>query len=367
MFQDLGSMLQDVEIEKRRGYAYNVETILRGCHDPHFRLNHKHLATFLTVPKVTLKRGGKLSCSQPRDIQKLQDTQNDASPFTELYDRLENVWRFARYYMQRLIRIKVEDDVTSNKAKEKKDYSHPEEIKCLERDGNACAITRLPNPEVCHIYPFAFNNRENTVDLFKATKTLLGEKFYNHYRQYFADPSQPTATNRIWNMICLNPQLHSWWCKGYFAFKCMGIQPMPGSLNDEVTVIVQFRWMPGISRKLDDPIRLYGAPNDFDTLIKEVNEFHDLIDSKSEHLEDLRATGMQLPTSGYYLFFIMNMDDSLKFKDMIDLQWACIKLIALSGGLDSPALYLDDEQDEYLTDQLPILPVEEVESIQAQQ
>ncbi|KAM0558007.1 hypothetical protein ACHAPJ_005174 [Fusarium lateritium] len=367
MFQDLGSVLYDVEIEKRRGYAYHIETILRGCHNPHFRLNHRHLATILTVPKVTLKPGGKLSSSQPRHSQKHQDIQSDDSPFRELYDRLENVWRFASYYMQRLIRIEVDDDATNNKAKGKKDYSHPEEIKCLERDGNACAITRLPDPEVCHIYPFTFNDAEDTVGLFEATKSLLGGKFYNHYRQYFADPSQPTATNRIWNMICLHPKLQSWWYKGYFAFKCMGIQLMPGSMNDEVTVVLQFRWMPGISRKLDNLIRLYGAPNDFDTLIKEVNEFHDLIDSKSQHLEDLRATGMQLPTSGHYLFFIMTMEDSLKFKDMIDLQWACIKLVALSGGLDSPELYPDDERDENRTDRLPSLPVEEVEPFQAQQ
>lgn len=44
-------------------------------------------------------------------------------------------------------------------------------------------------------------------------------------------------------MVALSPLLHSWWSKGYFAFKYLGSDPAeaPSSL---AVITLQFRWMP---------------------------------------------------------------------------------------------------------------------------
>lgn len=52
---------------------------------------------------------------------------------------------------------------------------------------------------------------------------------------------RPVATDKAWNMLCLNPQLHRWWGEARFGLKCLGVTPTP---TGGATVCIQFIWMP---------------------------------------------------------------------------------------------------------------------------
>ncbi|KAH7002261.1 hypothetical protein EDB80DRAFT_894357 [Ilyonectria destructans] len=117
-----------------------------------------------------------------------------------------------------------------------------ERDKCYKQDHGRCVVTGAPNPHVCHIIPYTWNNtpyrQRRACRLGLALGLVSPTNPYLHVLQQGI-----CSSDKAWNMVSLSPLLHYWWSKAFFAFKCMDITPVEDSNNlSEITL--QFRWMP---------------------------------------------------------------------------------------------------------------------------
>lgn len=193
------------------------------------------------------------------------------------------------------------------------------------------------NPEVCHIIPFSANS--------SAERRHMLEDTYNVLESVVGDRAtlllgQPGSSDRSWNMICLNRQLHAWWGRGYFAFKCLGVTPVEVGGGDSglpSIVELQFHWMPlQPTGKATDGQWMQDVPND----------------GRREWVRDweqspryggggavaaAHATTSRLVQTGHVICIAMpSLEDGLRMKSMIDIQWACIRMASMSGAAGDP-------------------------------
>ncbi|EMT66520.1 hypothetical protein NOF04DRAFT_22256 [Fusarium oxysporum II5] len=218
-----------------------------------------------------------------------------------------------------------------------------EEAKCLERDGNSCVVLGTVDPMVSHIIPYTWwDNKEhgNTTGDIKfrgpglLSVNLLGGNCYVY------NPHELRGTDKVWNMICLHPDLHKLWARGYCGFKYIFTE---SSNENESKVTLQFRWMPRTKKRLGQEIDISGTGHGSDRrqLIDELNLFHDrgnpLPVSCEGALRHLTRSGKPLP-SGYLIHINMQTDETKRFKEAIDIQWACIMFAAFSGAAGNPEL-----------------------------
>ncbi|KAH7178365.1 hypothetical protein DER46DRAFT_570008 [Fusarium sp. MPI-SDFR-AT-0072] len=185
-----------------------------------------------------------------------------------------------------------------------------EEAKSLERDGNSCVVLDTANPMVSHTIPYAWNDTKrhnNTTGDIKfrgpglLSVNLLGGSCY------VCNPHELGGTDRVWNMICLHPDLHKLWARGYCGFKYIFTET---SNENESKVMLQFRWMSQTKKRLGQEIDISGTSpgSDWRQLIDELNLFHD--------------------------------------QGVIDIQWACILFAAFSGTAGNPELLSMQNPDD---------------------
>ncbi|KAK4063986.1 uncharacterized protein Triagg1_9314 [Trichoderma aggressivum f. europaeum] len=207
-----------------------------------------------------------------------------------------------------------------------------ERAKCAARDGGACILTGAAFPDVCHIVPFEIN----------ASKASLA-----HYRNHLfhltclmGKEARPQVTglldsgvgcsDKAWNMLCLHPTLRDWWSKCFFGLKCTGICPTSSAGLDakrkytgSYLVKLQFHWMP---RNNGVHPRDYAQP-DHDTIekmLKIKERDNDIITRVQKH----SSCRLQ---SGQIFTLSMSREDATKMRQMIDIQWANVRLAAMSG------------------------------------
>jgi hypothetical protein len=218
-----------------------------------------------------------------------------------------------------------------------------EEAKCLERDGNYCVVLGTVDPMVSHIIPYTWwdtKEHGNTTGDIKfrgpglLSVNLLGGNCYVY------NPHELRGTDKVWNMICLHPDLHKLWARGYCRFKYIFTET---SNENESKVTLQFRWMPRTKKRLVQEIAISGTGHGSDSrqLIDELNLFHDQGNpppvSCEGALRHLTRSGKPLP-SGYLIHINMQTDETKRFKEAIDIQWACILFAAFSGAAGNPEL-----------------------------
>lgn len=110
-------------------------------------------------------------------------------------------------------------------------------------DSYRCVVTGSADPHCCHIIPFLWNS---TLEHLQIAISLEG------VMSYFFRPDDPMllgilssrlgASDETWNIICLSPQLNTWWRHAYFGLKYLGHED-----NKETgmsTAELQFVWMP---------------------------------------------------------------------------------------------------------------------------
>ncbi|KAF5021711.1 hypothetical protein F66182_6238 [Fusarium sp. NRRL 66182] len=373
------------EVLARRDYAIKIEVAIRRHYMPEFRLKAEHLAGIMTVPMSSLEPGGYLSPV-------VMEGSTHIVTGEDLALRLNRMWEFGKFFLQKLSKAEVEASQASqsihgseqslstlskrprtvpstNQAPKRrhsqlmreetkegrKDRNRTQRKACLLRDKGACIVMGTADPEVCHIAPHALNenvkNAQKTNFYMKdATEALLGGNFASLYLPLLANKDDLGASDRVWNMVCLNHQLHFWWSKGYFAFKCLGVEPVESGEDeqgDDMRVDLQFQWMPKLIEWFGQEVQLSGRGNNFDAFIDQLHNHHDAghpaaIPTKG-NVEAKLSSGEPLE-SGHVFCVHMKKEEAAKFKDMIDLQWACIQLFAMCGaaGLD---LLPDDDKD----------------------
>lgn len=101
--------------------------------------------------------------------------------------------------------------------------------------------------------------------------------------------------------------------------------------------------MPRTKKCLCQEIDISGTGHGSDSrqLIDELNLFHDQGNpppvSCEGALRHLTRSGKPLP-SGYLIHINMQTDETKRFKEAIDIQWACILFAAFSGAAGNPEL-----------------------------
>ncbi|KAF5626028.1 hypothetical protein F52700_8743 [Fusarium sp. NRRL 52700] len=372
-------LLLPEEFEQRREIGLKIEKAILK-HDPHFKFKMYHVAAIAVVPLETLLHGKLCPDVRPGE------TGNSPRDLIMEFERMRH---FSSLFVQRLgkqleqefddYRSSIEgsekgspsasnsgqgkkrqrDSLEQELQKKKASRSDGEKKKCNERDGYACVITKLADPDACHIFPFALNEKIETIGrtekFFEATESLMSADFRTTYTPLMANARNLGGSDKVWNLICLNKTLHDWWGRGYWGFQFHGIEPVSDGDTKMVKVTLIFRWLPRfmvMRKKQPDDITLEGDNNSLDALNRELGLFHQdesyyptEVPVKPGHVEFRLHTGETLK-SGQEFHFIMGVEVAPRFEDMVKLQWASLRLFVMKGGGDVDSLSGEDDSDD---------------------
>jgi hypothetical protein len=166
-------------------------------------------------------------------------------------------------------------------------------------------------------------------------------------RKVFA--SRAGVSDKSWNEICLNEQLHNWWGQGFFALKPLGID---GKSQSQVTnkkghvtmytqIKVQFHWMPrhsDLSRTVSEGI----SPRALSSLVgKTFGDLDHTDDSNPVFALDRKVSISHLVETGDIFYVKVEFRYADRMLAALQIQWAAIKILAMAGGAES----LDDVGD----------------------
>ncbi|KAG5751214.1 hypothetical protein H9Q70_006137 [Fusarium xylarioides] len=225
---------------------------------------------------------------------------------------------------------------------------------CLELDGNYCVVTGASNPHVCHIVPFAWSKHEQNLEFTKrlmpALQLVIDIQPPELKREAMGKLQEGVGcTDRLWNLVCLSPQLHKWWDHAYFGLKYYG-------RNDSeeegfVEIHLQFVWMPrNISQFATKQIALDQQAHPSTSLSASLNHHYGgqtmtpCSDSTCNDCQAIRRVkAYDLATNrpimkGQIVVVKRRKEHASLFIAMIEFQWAVIRAAAMSGG----ALVLDE-------------------------
>ncbi|GJD04911.1 tat pathway signal sequence [Colletotrichum higginsianum] len=164
-------------------------------------------------------------------------------------------------------------------------------------------------------------------------------------------PNDNTAIDTVTNMICLSPQLHDWWSRGYFALEPIRFwsEPLPDSTPDKPdrpdraakkrkipekwSIQIRFHWLrktdvPMLTSKVkfsDDPITMMQEPAG-EGLVRAFN-----------------ATTCRQVENGQIFTMTADSRDRLPDYDILLLQWDLLRMWRLAGGADPTVYPLDDD------------------------
>ncbi|KAK0753546.1 hypothetical protein B0T18DRAFT_397130 [Schizothecium vesticola] len=278
-------------------------------------------------------------------------------------------------------------------------------------DQNRCVILGTGNPEVCHIVPFSIGSNEEhrrkfrdylgpgISCIFSETPTwvdgppdtglhsifsedageddemeddlireddemeddIINEEppsnlFAIRCRKIFT--SKIGVSNKSWNEICLNRQLHNWWGRGFFAFKPLGIDgkfqvTLTSPKGHSITYTqlkLQFHWMPrqnDLLRGISEDV----SPQELSSTVGKTYRDLDLTDSLNPVFAlDRRSSISHHVQTGDIVYVKVEPRYAERMLAAFRIQWAAIKILAMAGGAES----LDDVGDhpDYLDENL---------------
>ncbi|KAF4494886.1 hypothetical protein FAGAP_8983 [Fusarium agapanthi] len=235
---------------------------------------------------------------------------------------------------------------------------------CLELDGNYCVVTGASDPHVCHIVPFAWSkhdkNFEVTKRLMPALQLVIDIQPPELKREAMGKLKEGVGcTDRLWNLVCLSPQLHKWWDHAYFGLKYYG-------RNDSeeegfVEIHLQFVWMPrNMSQFATKQVALDQQAHPSTSLSASLNHHYGgqtmtpCSDSTCNDCQAIRRVkAYDLATNrpimnGQIVVVKRRKEHASLFIAMIQFQWAVIRAAAMSGGalvLDELLSPIDEDSD----------------------
>ncbi|TVY76307.1 hypothetical protein Focb16_v007538 [Fusarium oxysporum f. sp. cubense] len=351
-FSAPGHLLSLDELEERREYAKQLESYMkRGFRE--FRLRAEHASTMLLAP-IRHFRPGQVFSVQPLEHNGV--TYRLASSL-ELKRNLDGIAFCKHYLIQHCVGSIIDPTPAQSSPQITKSSAIPGSSvsECESDNGfrwnwdmpmfgtNLKLNDHVLDPMVSHIIPYTWwdtKDHGNTTDDIKfrgpglLSVNLLGGNCYVY------NPHELRGTDKVWNMICLHPDLHKLRARGYCGFKYIFTET---SNENESKVTLQFRWMPRTKKRLGQEIDISGTGHGSDSrqLIDELSLFHDQGNpppvSCEGALRHLTRSGKPLP-SGYLIHINMQADETKRFKEAIDIQWACILFAAFSGAAGNPEL-----------------------------
>ncbi|KAM0358901.1 hypothetical protein ACHAP4_004883 [Fusarium culmorum] len=212
-----------------------------------------------------------------------------------------------------------------------------ETTRCCVRDKFQCIFAGTSPGESAHILPFAWNkdqdNHLQTDECFHGCRAFFDVSVIDKVSTAM---NYSDASNKYWNMGCIDDQLWSWWPSAYFGLKCLGVKPKQSleseSLEEpEFEVEIQFNWL--CSRREE--------PDDLVYLEDDVNDMREMAEMQIKHEDDGSPAPKDLDTdivSGHTATISMPEKDALKCKIVLDIHWNIICIAAMSSGADYPEL-----------------------------
>lgn len=216
--------------------------------------------------------------------------------------------------------------------------SRKEKNKRLAMDNFQCIVCETDSPAVCHIVPFCVNHKEKDLEDWSFwllwSAVFLGEPSKPVHdellHQSFAGKT-PGVSDRQWNMISLNPQLHTWWGQARWGFKSLGPttegpHPDPGHTK----LKLQFHWMP--RRATNRAISTLGLT---------LAEFQSAFDGHWGEPYRKPLVCMTYPGSGRFIetgdifYVVVPTRDCPKMELAFQIQWAVLKMAAMAGGAEA--------------------------------
>lgn len=191
--------------------------------------------------------------------------------------------------------------------------------------------------------PFALNSSKASTDVTREFNRiffrLIGADESNMFVAFCA--SGVGCSDKDWNMICLNSQVHDWWAKAYFGLKCLGVSTT--DTDGMSRLQIQFHWL---QRHTGDPV----TPVEM-----EVDAIREMLATVQTETDGYRS-GSTRPLQTGQTFYINGLenDKARKMKLMLDIQWACVRVVAMSEAAFSPELlnkYCDDPDDNTTFDE----------------
>lgn len=272
-------------------------------------------------------------------------------------------------------------------------------LQCLQRDSSKCIFMQTKNPECCHIFPFAANSSERNLGNLRETLSILHCLIGDQRRLLI---SEVACSDRVWNMLSLNRQLHKWWSMGLLALRCLGVLPIVNQ-GDVAEVTIQLHWIPkrieqqaatlppsqagrraemmfkplslqdgegealwsewsgrlrvnAAAERLTDV--LVEVDGDFDDGSKDDDNNHDAGDSATRPAHYRGCVAANIPETGRLLLtgatatLRMPLEEAYNMKAMLDLQWSLMMIATMSGAMDLAELlrhrarYHDDEDGD---------------------
>ncbi|KAF4119999.1 hypothetical protein GMORB2_3410 [Geosmithia morbida] len=234
--------------------------------------------------------------------------------------------------------------------------------KVRDRDYSRCLFTSDTVHEAGHIWPFAVNGSQGNRDgtrraLGKSAITMSLEIRSRLLELFTPENGELASSDKSWNMICLSPTLHTSWAKAHFGLRWIGTTDHSpdaaetDSERDFVEASVEWNWLPG---SISESVQAhYVSPADAKTA-----EFRRRVDISTDHAindiaQSLRQSLAQKPshscrgsmTRDYQgrlwedsrqQIFRIDREDEKNMKDVVDAQWAMVKIAALSGAGETP-------------------------------
>ncbi|KAF5697340.1 hypothetical protein FGLOB1_12835 [Fusarium globosum] len=375
LFQSPVSILPEDELRERHEHAEAIQKRIRLVNDD-FSLNALDVAVILTVPLSQLRRNGNLSATT-QDIALLQQG-------------LRQLGTLARHYFTNYTNAQFKKDsaksstqaLSSKKGGSKRSHTGVEKDEdykpdnanrstatkkaVRKRDGNACVFLRTSNPEVAHILPDSWNDTgiqiEKTKGLMPAIATLMAEKsqadaWLVTNQRLLADPGNPGSSDKPWNAICLNHQLHFWFDNKLVGLKFLGSQ----SINDNPPISevdVQFHWMMHDIRKRTRDMHVGEENDSFMDMATTVRTFQDngypapQLPSQDGIVGAFNAINGIPLISGRVIKLELPTEDVPKLQMALDLQWACVNIATMAGSAGWPEYTRDSDDEE--EDPMPV-------------
>ncbi|GKU03040.1 hypothetical protein FLAG1_05019 [Fusarium langsethiae] len=367
------SIIPTEEIEIRRDYAVQIQKKILKAY-PGFKLTPVHLATIMTTPLHNLQRDGHLSY-RDNTVLELANKMNLVVPLVKRYLRqkfqpdephaptlVDSPRRTASASKKRT--RSVSHKPSSRKVRSAKqsedpdaDYFPPddggeaEKKLCRERDRYRCIFMQTAQGDVAHIIPRSWNdtaeNMELTRQVFPAARAFMDKNDVVEYETLFADTNNLATSDKSWNMLYLNKQLHWYLDHVSVGFKCLGIDPHADD-DTKATVNIQLHWLHRTKINPIDKVTLEGDDNDFDKMIVGIRQYENerglaYIEPGEGMFAAVRANNHVPLISGHYVRINMATEDAKKCKVMLDLAWSLGVVAAMSGAADWPNLLPDHE------------------------
>jgi hypothetical protein len=183
--------------------------------------------------------------------------------------------------------------------------------------------------EAAHIFPFSMLKSSYHNNFWAMLEVFWSDDRIQEWRNaLFLDLNNPDkGVETCRNLICLSPDAHAYWTKGYFA-----LQPIKLS-DDQKRLDVKFHWMPRGREYL--PVHILDPPPSLEGL-----------ESGSDAML-LHFPTKQIMYSGQTLS--LTTDDPKKrplpHYELLEMQWILQRVTAMSGAADIYDNFDNDDDD----------------------